>query len=114
MTDRPNYVAKTLLFAVIFAMLLQPISAIDLSYSTPETLPEETSVSSTGARAAQTEWVASAVQSAGANTQNPNLVFPSDILVDSSDNTLTVGNLVADITLEPKASRLNANWALLH
>ena len=97
MTDRTNYLANGLLFAVIFALLLQPISAIDFSNQSSEVLPEEIGISSAGAKAAQTEWVASAVQASGANAQNPNLVFPSDILVDSNDNVLAVGNLVADV-----------------
>ena len=97
MTDRTNYLANGLLFAVIFALLLQPIGAIDFSNQSSEVLPEEIGISSAGAKAAQTEWVASAVQASGANAQNPNLVFPSDILVDSNDNVLAVGNLVADV-----------------
>ena len=97
MTDRTNYLANGLLFAVIFALLLQPIGAIDFSNQSSEVLPEEIGISSAGVKAAQTEWVASAVQASGANAQNPNLVFPSDILVDSNDNVLAVGNLVADV-----------------
>ena len=98
MTDRSNYLANGLLFAVIFALLLQPVSSIDFSNQPAEVLSEEIAISPAGAKASQTEWVASAIQASGANTQNPNLVFPSDMLVDSSDNVLTVGNLVADIS----------------
>ena len=98
MTDRTNYLANSLLFAVIFALLLQPIGAVDFSNQPDLHLAEDLDVRDTGARGAQTEWVASAVQATGANTQNPNLVFPSDILVDSNDNVLAVGNLVADVT----------------
>ena len=97
MTNRSKYIGNSLLFAVIIALLLQPMTNIDFSnQSTPE-LAEEMKMSPTGARSAQTEWVASAVQASGANTQNPNLVFPSDILVDSNDNVLAVGSLVADM-----------------
>ncbi|PDH26388.1 MAG: hypothetical protein CND85_02885, partial [Marine Group II euryarchaeote MED-G33] len=67
MTDRTNYLANGLLFAVIFALLLQPIGAIDFSNQSSEVLPEEIGISSAGAKAAQTEWVASAVQASGAN-----------------------------------------------
>ena len=98
MTEPSKFITNSLLFAVIIALLLQPVGAIDFSNQNTTVLSEEIEISSTGARAAQTEWVTSAVQAAGANTQQPNLVFPSDILVDSNDNVLTVGNLVADIT----------------
>ena len=98
MTEPSKFTANSLIFAVIIALLLQPISTIDFSNQASTSLEEEPSTSFSGARAAQTEWVASAVQATGANTQNPNLVFPSDILVDSNDNVLAVGNLVADVT----------------
>ena len=98
MTEPSKFTANGLLFAVIIALLLQPIAAIDFSSQNPSVLAEEVETSSSGARAAQTEWVASAVQASGANAQQPNLVFPSDILVDSNDNVVAVGNLVADIT----------------
>ena len=79
MTEPSKFTANSLIFAVIIALLLQPISTIDFSNQASTSLEEETSTSFSGARAAQTEWVASAVQATGANTQNPNLVFPSDI-----------------------------------
>ena len=98
MTEPSKFITNGLLFAVIIALLLQPVGAIDFSSQNAPVLEEEVETSSTGARTAQTEWVASAVQASGANSQNPNLVFPSDILVDSNDNVLAVGNLFADIT----------------
>ena len=98
MTDRTNYLANGLLFAVIFALLLQPVSSIDFSNQSADVLSEETVNSPAGTKASQTEWVASAVQASGADTQQPNLVFPSDMFVDSNDNVLTVGNLVAEIS----------------
>ena len=98
MNDRPNYLANSLLFAVIFALLLQPIGAIDFSNSPDSHLGDDVDSSNVGARGGQTEWVASAVQATGANSQNPNLVFPSDLIVDSNDEILAVGNLVADVT----------------
>ena len=98
MTEPSKFTTNGLLFAVIIALLLQPVAALDFSNQNAPILGEEIEISPTGARSAQTEWVASAVQASGANTQSPNLVFPSDIIVDSNDNVLTVGNLVADIT----------------
>ena len=98
MTEPSKFTTNGLLFAVIIALLLQPVAALDFSNQNAPILGEEIEISPTGARSAQTEWVASAVQASGANTQSPNLVFPSDILVDSNDNVITVGNLVADVT----------------
>jgi hypothetical protein len=98
MTEHSKFTANGLLFAVIIALLLQPVGAIDFSNQNSSVLAEGAEISSTGARTAQTEWVASAVQASGANSQNPNLVFPSDVLVDSNDNVIAVGNMVADIT----------------
>ena len=98
MTEPSKFTTNGLLFAVIIALLLQPVAALDFSNQNAPMLGEEIEISPTGGRSAQTEWVASAVQASGANTQSPNLVFPSDILVDSNDNVITVGNLVADIT----------------
>ena len=89
MTEPSKFTTNGLLFAVIIALLLQPVAAIDFSNQNAPVLGEEIEISPTGARSAQTEWVASAVQASGANTQDPNLVFPSDILVDSNDNVLT-------------------------
>ena len=52
MTDRTNYVANSLLFAVIFALLLQPIAGIHSSQDRVEQLSEEILIS----HAAQNEW----------------------------------------------------------
>jgi hypothetical protein len=95
MQNRLQTLPQALLLTVILALLLQPMAGIDFS---SQTLEEPTPSFETGARAAQTEWVASAVQATGANTAQPNLVFPSSMFVDSNDNVITVGNLVADVT----------------
>lgn len=86
---------------VTMSLLLQPFLgaiSIESDSGTTNELADSPVVDWTGARGAQTEWVASAVQSNSANTQNPNLIFPTSMMVDSNDNTLTVGNLVADIS----------------
>ena len=95
MQNRLQTLPQALLLTVILALLLQPMTGIDFS---AQTLEEPTPTFETGARAAQTEWVASAAQATGANPAQPNLVFPSSMIVDSNDNVITVGNLVADVT----------------
>ncbi|MED6296809.1 MAG: hypothetical protein VX828_00760, partial [Candidatus Thermoplasmatota archaeon] len=89
MTDRTNYVANSLLFAVIFALLLQPIAGIHSSQDSVEQLSEEIVIS----HAAQNEWT----QSAG---MDPNglaaIVWPSTMDVDSAGDVLVGGMLIGD------------------
>ena len=101
MTDRPNYVANTLLFAVIFALLLQPIAGISPSYESNEQLSEELVVS----HAAQNEWT----QSAG---MDPNglaaVIWPNTMDVDSAGDVLVGGMLIGDALFGTHASSSDA------
>ena len=101
MTDRPNYVANTLLFAVIFALLLQPIAGISTSYESDQQLSEELVVS----HAAQNEWT----QSAG---MDPNglaaIIWPNTMGVDSAGDVLVGGMLIGDALFGTHASSSDA------
>jgi len=101
MSARTIDTLRMTILLVTMSLLLQPFLgaiSIDSDSGTTSELADSPEIDWTGARGAQTEWVASAVQSNSANTQNPNLVFPSSIFVDSNDNIIAVGSLVADIT----------------
>ena len=101
MIDRSNYLANSLLFAVIFALLLQPIAAMDSTYSNGERLSEEVIVS----HAAQNEWT----QSAG---MDPNglaaIIWPSTMGVDSTGDVLVGGMLIGDALFGTHASTSDA------
>ena len=101
MTDRPNYVANSLLFAVIFALLLQPIAGITSSYESGEELSEDIVTS----HAAQNEWT----QSAGMDPNgNAAVIWPSTMDVDSAGDVLVGGMLVGDALFGTHASSSDA------
>ena len=101
MTDRTNYVANSLLFAVIFALLLQPIAGIHSSQNHVEQLSEEIVIS----HAAQNEWT----QSAG---MDPNglaaVIWPNTMDVDSAGDVLVGGMLIGDALFGTHASSSDA------
>ena len=101
MTDRLNYVTNSLLFAVIFSLLMQPIAGITSNYHNGEELSEEIVVS----HAAQNEWT----QSAG---MDPNglaaIIWPSAMGVDSSGGVLVGGMLIGDALFGSHASSSDA------
>ncbi len=101
MTDRTNYVANSLLFAVIFALLLQPIAGIHSSQDPVEQLSEEIVIS----HAAQNEWT----QSAG---MDPNglaaVIWPNTMDVDSAGDVLVGGMLIGDALFGTHASSSDA------
>ncbi|MEE2758527.1 MAG: thrombospondin type 3 repeat-containing protein [Candidatus Thermoplasmatota archaeon] len=101
MSDRPNYLANSLLFAVIFALLLQPISGIGSTYSSGEELSDKTVIS----HAAQNEWTQSAGMDSGGLAA---IVWPSTMGVDSAGDVLVGGMLIGDALFGSHASSSDA------
>jgi hypothetical protein len=97
MHDRPNYLANSLLFAVIIALLLQPIAGIDVTSTEHSELTEEIVVS----HSAQNEWTQSAGMATGGTGA---VIWPSKMTVDSAGDVLVAGMVIGDAAFGSHAS----------
>ena len=89
MTEQSKFTANSLIFAVIIALLLQPLAAIDVSNQPPSELSEEVVVSHT----AQNEWTQSAGMASGGTGA---VIWPSIMTVDSAGDAIVGGMVIGD------------------
>ena len=89
MTEPSKFIANGLLFAVIIALLLQPVGAIDFSSQTTYELADEVKISYT----AQNEWTESAGTATGGTGS---VIWPGSMTVDSAGDVLVGGMVIGD------------------
>ena len=89
MTEPSKFTANSLLFAVIIALLLQPMTGIDVSSQTPSELADEVEIS----YAAQNEWTESAGTATGGTGS---VIWPGSMTVDSTGDVLVGGMVFGD------------------
>ncbi len=101
MREHSKFTANVLLFASIIALLLQPMTGIDISNQPPTELSDEVVVS----HAVQNEWT----QSAGLTTNNglATIIWPNAMAVDSAGDVLTAGMLLGDAQFGTHTSSSN-------
>ncbi|MEE2812331.1 MAG: thrombospondin type 3 repeat-containing protein [Candidatus Thermoplasmatota archaeon] len=99
MREHPRFIANTLLFAVIIALLLQPLTGID-SNNPPLELSDEVKVS----HSVQNEWTQSAgMASGGLGT----IIWPNAMTTDSYGDVLVAGMLLGDAQFGTHTSSSN-------
>ncbi len=91
MTNQSKHIANSLLFAVIIALLLQPMTSINFSNQSTSELSEEVVIS----RTAQNEWTQSAGMASGGTGA---IVWPSVMTVDSTGDAIVGGMVIGDAT----------------
>ncbi|MCS5534732.1 MAG: SBBP repeat-containing protein, partial [Candidatus Poseidoniales archaeon] len=89
MTEPSKFTANGLLFAVIIALLLQPMAGIDITNSEPSELAEEIEIS----YAAQNEWTQSAGMATGGTGA---IIWPSTMTADSTGDVVVGGMVIGD------------------
>jgi len=89
MTEPSKFTTNGLLFAVIIALLLQPVGAIDFSSQTTYELADEVKISYT----AQNEWTESAGTATGGTGS---VIWPGSMTVDSAGDVLVGGMVIGD------------------
>ena len=89
MTEPSKFTANGLIFAVIIALLLQPLSAIDTTNQSPIELADEITKSYT----AQNEWTESAGTASGGTGS---VIWPGTMAVDSAGDVLVGGMVIGE------------------
>ena len=89
MTEPSKITANSLIFAVIIALLLQPLAGIDTTNQSPIELADEVQASYT----AQNEWTESAGTASGGTGS---VIWPGTMTVDSSGDCLLYTSDAAD------------------
>ena len=89
MNDRPKYIANSLLFAVIFALLLQPLAGTYATNQSPIVLADDVDIS----YSVQNEWTESAGTASGGTGS---VIWPDSMAVDSAGDVLVGGMVIGD------------------
>ena len=89
MTEPSKFTTNSLLFAVIIALLLQPMTGINASSQTTFELADEVKIS----YAAQNEWTESAGTATGGTGS---VIWPGSMTVDSAGDVLVAGMVIGD------------------
>ncbi|MDP6324630.1 MAG: thrombospondin type 3 repeat-containing protein [Candidatus Thalassarchaeaceae archaeon] len=91
MTEQSKFTANSLIFAVIIALLLQPLTGMNLSEQAPLELSDDIEVF----HAAQNEWTQSAGMASGGTGA---VIWPSVMTVDSTGDVVVGGMVIGDAT----------------
>ena len=89
MTEPSKFTANSLIFAVIIALLLQPLAGIDTTNQPPIELADEVQASYT----AQNEWTESAGTASGGTGS---VIWPGTMTVDSTGDVLVGGMVIGE------------------